>query len=393
MQNVLDYIDWRGDISFETDGFNEVDNLILSILSYLEFENIVPKGIEHSISLLKAAKLYKKTAGKNPSVDRNKFISLLPELLKKAAGSKRYSNIYLSCYEKQTDYEQSKQFSAVIFSISKGLHFIAFRGTDDTIIGWQEDFHMSFMDEVQAQKQAVLYVNTNCAKLSGKFYFGGHSKGGNLAVYAAFHAVENIQDRIIGVFNNDGPGFLNSIIQSVEYQKIIKKITTFVPKSSIIGMLLEHPEGYKVVNSNETGIMQHDAFSWEVKGTRFVYENGLAKNSRILNNTMRAWLSQISMDEREQFLNAVFNIIEATGAQTVSELTNERLSAVDVMIKTYKNMDELTKQHIKKILDMFVAEGQKSLKSTINDDFERILEKGKTITHSIVKKADLKNRS
>ena len=388
MQNILDYIDWRGDISFETDGFNEVDNLILSVLSYLEFDNIVPKGIEYSISLSKAAELYEKTADNIPPVDHNKFLSQLPELLEKAAVSSRYSDIYLSCYEKQTDYEQPEQFSAIMFSISDALHFIAFRGTDDTIIGWQENFHMSFMEEVQAQKQAVLYVNKNCLKLSGKFYFGGHSKGGNLAVYAAIHAIESIQGQIIGVFNNDGPGFLDNIIQSEEYQKIIKKITTFVPKSSVIGMLLEHPEGYKVVSSNETGIMQHDAFSWEVKGTQFVYEDGLAKNSLILNNIMRAWLSQISLNEREQFVDAVFYIIEATGAKTIGELTKEKLNAADAMIKTYKNTDDLTKQHIKKILDMFVAEGQRSIRNAINDDFEHILEKGKTITHSIV--ADFK---
>lgn len=390
MQNILDYIDWRGDISFETDGFNEVDNLIFSVLSYLEFDNIVPKGIEYSISLSKAAELYKKTADKIPSVDHNKLLRRVPELLEKAAGSGRYSDVYLSCYEKQTDYEQSEQFSAVIFSIGKNLHFIAFRGTDDTIIGWQEDFHMSFMDEVQAQKQAVLYVNKNCSKLSGEFYFGGHSKGGNLAVYAAVHSVESIQERIIGVFNNDGPGFLDNIVQSEEYQKIINKITTFVPKSSVIGMLLEHQEEYRVVSSDETVIMQHDAFSWEVKGIQFVYEDGLAKNSLILNNTLRAWLSRISLNEREQFVNAIFYIIEATGAKTIGELTKEKLNAADAMIKTYKNTDDLTKQHIKKVIEMFFAEGQKNLRCTINDDFEHILEKGKTITQSIV--ADLKKQ-
>ncbi|MDD2493722.1 MAG: DUF2974 domain-containing protein [Tissierellia bacterium] len=390
MQNILDYIDWRGDISFEINGFNEVDNLIMSVLSYLEFDNIVPKDSEHSISLSKAAELFRKTADKNPSVDHNKFLKLVPELLEKAACSSRYSDIQLSCYEKQTDYEQSKQFSAVVFSINKNLHFISFRGTDDTIIGWQEDFQMSFMDEVQAQKQAVIYINRICLKLPGKFYFGGHSKGGNLAVYAAVHADEGIQGRIIGVFNNDGPGFLTNIIQSNGYQSIITKIITFVPKSSVIGMLLEHQEEYRVVSSNETGIMQHDAFSWEVKGTQFVYEDGLTKNSLLLNNTLRVWLSQLSIDERSQFVNAIFDIIQATGAKTFGELTKEKLNAADAMIKTYKNTDELTKLHMKKTIEMFFAEGHKTIRSTINDDFELMLEKSKMIKQSIVKKADFK---
>ena len=390
MQNILDYIDWRGDISFETDGFNEVDNLIMSVLSYIEFENIVPENIEYSISLSKAAELYKKTADNNPSVDHNKFLKQVPELLEKVANSSRYKNIHLSCYEKQTDYEKSEQFSAVVFSINKNLHFIAFRGTDDTIVGWQEDFQMSFMDEVQSQKQAALYVNRICLNLSGKFYFGGHSKGGNLAIYAAVHSDESVQERIIGIYNNDGPGFLDNIIQSKEYQKIINRITTFVPKSSVIGMLLEHKEEYRVVSSNESGIMQHDAFSWEVKATQFVYEDGLNKNSIILNNTLRAWLSELSINEREQFVNAIFYIIQATGAKTFGELTKEKLNSADVMIKKYRNTDDLTKLQIKKVIEMFFTEGQKNLKSTISEDLEHILEKSKTIKQSLVKKADLK---
>ena len=184
MQNILDYLDWRGDISFDVDGFNEVDNLIMSVLSYLEFEGIVTHGIgQGSISLLDAAIQYEKNINKLPSTDHNQLLRNVPVLLFKAAHTKRYEKIKLSGYENQIDFEESKQFSAMVFSINSNQHFIAFRGTDDTIVGWQEDFQMSFMDEVHAQKQAVIYVNRTCSNLSGKLYFGGHSKGGNLAVY------------------------------------------------------------------------------------------------------------------------------------------------------------------------------------------------------------------
>lgn len=148
MQNILDYLDWRGDIIFATDGFNEVDNLIMSVLSYLEFEGIVSQGVgQDSISLFEAARQYKENMNKLPSNNHNQLLRNVPKLLFKAAQTKRYGNIQLSGYENQIDYEESKQFSAVVFSIDIDQHFIAFRGTDDTIIGWQEDFQMSFMDE------------------------------------------------------------------------------------------------------------------------------------------------------------------------------------------------------------------------------------------------------
>lgn len=390
MQNILDYLDWRGDISFATDGFNEVDNLIMSVLSYLEFEGIVSQGVgQDSTSLFEAAKQYEQNMNKLPSTDHNQFLKNVPKLLLKAAQTKRYGNIQLSGYENQIDYEESKQFSAVVFSIDNDQHFVAFRGTDDTIIGWQEDFQMSFMDEVHAQKQAVTYINKICSNLSGKFYFGGHSKGGNLAVYAAIHADDKVRDRIIAIYNNDGPGFLPNIIQSEGYQSMVEKIITMIPKSSVIGMLLEHCEEYKVVNSNETGIMQHDAFSWEVKGPAFVYEKCLTKNSLNLNSTVRSWLGQLSVDERKSFVKALFDIINGTRAKTIGELSKEKLLAADAMIKAYKNMDELTKSNLKKTIELFFAESQKTLKNSINEDIDMLRIRQKYIKQDLIKKVDL----
>lgn len=393
MQNILDYLDWRGDISFDVDGFNEVDNLIMSVLSYLEFEGIVTHGIgQGSTSLLDAAMQYEKNMNKLPSTDHNQLLRNVPALLFKAAHTKRYEKIQLSGYENQIDYEESKQFSAMVFSINSNQHFIAFRGTDDTIIGWQEDFQMSFIDEVHAQKQAVIYVNRTCSNLSGKLSFGGHSKGGNLAVYAAMHADEKIRGRIIEIFNNDGPGFLPSIVENEEYQRILKKITTFIPKSSVVGMLLEHGEEYRVVNSNETGIMQHDAFSWEVKGAKFVYEENLTKNSQIFNKTVRLWLSQLTTEERSSFVNAIFNIIKGTSAKTIGELSKEKLFAADAMIKTYKNMDDLTKSNLKKVIELFFIENQKILKTSINEDIDMLRIRHKYIKQDLTKKIDMEKQ-
>ncbi len=209
----------------------------------------------------------------------------------------------------------------MVFSINSEEHFIAFRGTDDTLTGWKEDLQMSFMDEVQSQKQAVIYMNRIFESFAGNFYLGGHSKGGNLAVYAISDATQNAGNRIIGIYNNDGPGFQANIIQSEGYKNILGKIRTLIPKSSVVGMMLERGEEYTVVSSCETGIRQHDAFSWEVRGTNFVCEKKLTKKSANLNITVRACLNKLSIEERSQFADALFDIIQSPGAKTVGELT------------------------------------------------------------------------
>lgn len=299
MQNIFDYLEWRGDLSFERDSFNEVDNLVFSVLAYLEFDRIVPReaGIA-SISLLKAAQEFEKNMDKSSANQYNHFFNQIPRLLSKAANTIRYGDIQLSGYENQVDYEKYKQFSALVFSINSEQHFIAFRGTDDTINGWQEDLQMSFMDEVQAQKQAVIYINRIFPNLSGNFYLGGHSKGGNLAIYAITNATENIRDRIIEIYNNDGPGFQKNIVQSEGYQNILCKIKTLMPKSSVVGMILERGEEYKVVSSCKTGEKQHNPFSWEVKCTTFVYEKRLTKKSTNLKTTLMACANKVSIKER-----------------------------------------------------------------------------------------------
>ncbi|HAU32446.1 MAG TPA: hypothetical protein DCW46_09410 [Desulfotomaculum sp.] len=375
MQNLFDYLEWRGDLSFIRDAFNEVDNLVFSVLAYLNFDGIVSEetGVD-SIPLFEAARQFSKEKYR-PYKDP--FLKLTPALLSRAAQSERYLNIKLSGYVNQYDYENSKQFSAVVFSINNDLHFIAFRGTDYSIIGWKEDFLMSFMDQVQAQNQAVIYTKNIIDNLSGNFYLGGHSKGGNLAVYAAAFVDEKIRERITGVYNNDGPGLHAKIIQSEGYQKALHKIITFVPKSSIIGLLLEHGEEYKIVGSRAASIMQHNAFTWEVKGTNFVYEKGLSKYSLSINAAVRAWLSQVSVDERAQFVDALFNIIQATGAKKIDDLSKEKLAMAVSMIKTYKHMDDLAKSNLKKTVEIFFKESRTAIKDSIRADLNSLFLKKK----------------
>jgi hypothetical protein len=374
MANVFDYLEWRGDLSFAQDRFNEVDNLILSILAYVEYEGLVTAeaGAGHT-TLSDAAGYFSSHEFKSPAFRDNPFFNQIPELLQKAAASVRFGGSELSGYVNQVDFENSNQFSAVVFTIGPGLNYIAFRGTDDTLAGWKEDFEMSFRSEVPAQKQAAEYLESAAAGLKGTLYLGGHSKGGNLAVYAATHCQAGLRDRIAGIFNNDGPGFQADVIQSEGYQAVLGRISTYVPKSSVVGMLLEHGEEYKVVGSTGIGIMQHNAVNWEVKGPSFVHELELTRNSRNLDKALRSWLNNLSSEKKAYFVDALFDIIQAAGAQTVSELTKEKLNSLDVMIKTFKNMDAEHQAMLKDTIDTFIREQQKVFRKSIEEGIDALL--------------------
>ena len=376
MHNIFDYLTWRGDLSFDRDEFNEVDSLIFSVLAYIKFEKIFPGETNGKPRPLnQAAQWFKETMTESSPRERRPFFKYIQQLLYKAAHSQRFRTVQLSNYVNQVDYEKSEQFSAVVFSINDRQHCIAFRGTDNTLAGWKEDFYMSFLDEVPAQKQAVIYMNQVMSRLAGKFYLGGHSKGGNLAVYAAAHATHAERERILAIYNNDGPGFQTRVTQSQGYQSILGKTSTLIPKSSVVGMLLEHWEEYKVVGSSATGLMQHDAFSWQVAGKSFVSEQGLSHSSLAFNKALRAWLEQIPMQQRAEFVDAMFEIIQASGAMTLSDLTKEKWAAADAMIKTYKNMDSATQMNLKKTIELFFAESQRTLRNSISAGFDSFISK------------------
>ena len=376
MNTIIDYLDWRGDLSFNQDPLNEVDNLIFSVLSYSDFSGVVP-GLDKpgSVTLQEAADRIGPAPHEVTTNLTRSFFAALPLLLEKCAQTERFANLQLSHYIDRIEFAKAEQFSAVVFSLDEQLHFIAFSGTDDTLAGWKEDLEMSFREAVPAQRDATRYAQAVMADLSGDFYLGGHSKGGNLAVYAAAHLTPEEQQRIIAVYNNDGPGFLANIIEKEGYQRIIHKVTTFIPQSSVAGILLEHEEKFQIIRSNETGLMQHNAFSWEVLGKHFVYEQELSKSSLVLSQAIRAWLNNISLEERSQFVEALFKVIDATGAKTLSELSEDKLATARAMITTFTQMEEETQTILKKVVESFFAESQKILRSSLGEGVESFMQK------------------
>ncbi len=217
------------------------------------------------------------------------------------------------------------------------------------------------------------YLNDICSQFPGKFYLGGHSKGGNLAVYAAAHTDEITSDRIIAIYNNDGPGFQTSVIKSDGYQRIVDRVRTFLPKSSVIGLLLEQHGKYDVVASRNIGILQHNTFSWEVKGPRFVYAKGLSRSSITMKNAVRSWLENLSLEQREEFVSALFEIIQSTNAKSIGDISKEKLASSIAMINTLNHMDIRTRFHLMNTIRLFFKESGKSLNQSIIAEIDSLL--------------------
>lgn len=351
MANIFDYMEWR-DISLKQVEFNEIDNLILARLSYFPFDGIV----EGKITLKEAYEKYKKI-GTTERILQKEDIDLFPIL----ANSKRFGNIILTNYINNLDPIQEKQFSCITILLPDNTIYVSYRGTDNTIIGWKEDFNMSFSDLIPAQIDAANYLKEVAKQNKGKIRVGGHSKGGNLAVYAAAFCGIRIQNRIINVYNNDGPGFSDKVIVSEEYKKILNKVHTYIPQTSIIGRLLNHEEKTTILKSTETGIMQHDLYSWQVLGDKFVKDE-LTNSSEFIDKTITDWLKEVSSEQRGKFIDTFFEILKETNVETLSEISNKLFTNAKTMVKAYQSLDPESKKMMTKTLEALLKIGRSNIK-------------------------------
>lgn len=352
MANIIDYIKWRGDISFDHAPFNEVDNLILSMLCYVDLDEAVTESFSDEITLKDAADILFK--------DNDVISSMLvinkkdfTELLKIASESKRFSNIRMTHFVNKLDSDIQMQFSAVTYILPNKEIYISFRGTDDTITGWQEDLNISVMDVIPSQQEALNYLIETGNKFSdSRIYIGGHSKGGNLAVYSGIKSPDEITDRIIQVYSNDGPGFMSSNISPDLYERLQNKIINIVPESSVVGMLMNHGEEYSVVKSSSNGLMQHNGFSWEVLGTEFIHKEKIDRKSKILDKSLSKSLEECSVEERKVIIQAVSTVLSSTEAKTLTDMSLDGFKAMTELVQGY---DSLSKES-RKTLNSFIQE-------------------------------------
>ena len=354
--NIFDYINWRGDLTFDKVPVCEVDGLIFSILSYVDYADVVPSeihGVRKPPALLTVTKRYLKahSGGEVPAIGLILSKEIV-KLLVKASKTKRYGLLSPICYVNRICDEEEKQFSAIAFAFENGDTFIAFRGTDDTLVGWKENFNMSFIYPVPAQKEAVAFLEYVASKTKGKIYLGGHSKGGNLAVYAGVKAAKSVGARIERIYSNDAPGFDERFISGADYKAMHERISTFLPQSSVVGMLLEHEESYTVVKSRSTGLLQHNGFSWEVMGGKFIYLDSISSDSRVLDKNMKSFLAEMSREERERFVDSLFDAVSTkTGAKTLTELSSEKMK----LFKVWNELDDVSKVQFRRIAGLLVG--------------------------------------
>lgn len=375
MADLFDYLDWRGDLTLAQAPFNEVDNLILAELSFVDFGGIVAApGAGGAIFLWEAAEQFFARLPADRPVDMGVLVpDAIPLLLRKIADSQRFREMRLSCYVDWLDTEQAVQFSALAVETGDGLYYIAFRGTDDTLAGWKEDFHMACMEEIPAQRMAVDYLRTVARQHPRRrLRVGGHSKGGNLSVYAATFAPPSIQRRIQSVWSNDGPGFHRRLLDSAEYARIAERVVSIVPKSSVVGMLLEHDEDYVVVDSSEQGLLQHDGFSWSVLGDHFVRLDDVTRQSRINDRALKEWVRSMPLDQREKFVEGLFQVLSASGAVTLTDLKEESLKAAGAMIRAMKDMDKDTRDAVLYAVKVLIRSNAKALREELQQEMEKL---------------------
>ena len=369
MANMSDYLKWRGDVPFSVDEFNDVDNLVLAFLAYTVFDGIVPEDGD-GITLEEARNVFFARHDREEVRKEANPIFRAPLLMDDMLTGKRFGSTILSNYVSIIDADKGAQFAALTYRLADGTAYIAYRGTDTSLVGWREDFNMSYLSATEGQRLSVEYLNQMSRRISVPVRVGGHSKGGNFAMYASAFVRSDIRDRIIRVYNNDGPGFRQEVRESPKFEAVVPKVISIVPDTSIIGMLLSSGTSQKVIKSSEKGIMQHDGFSWEVERNDFVPAE-LSAVGRFIRQTQEEWLDGIDDVRRAKFVNTLFSLFEATGAETFSEIADKKLASLEKIISTMGGMPAEERSEFKQIIGLLLNTGKDNALSRASVFFTR----------------------
>ena len=346
MKNIITYVKEQLD-SFEVKPLNRVDSLIFSEVAYFH----LPRELEKLDGWkgVRLAELFRAECFErmfNGVWDGESCRILLSAL----AASPRFRDIQVMGYREQTNAADEKQFAAVTFRIAEDLHYAAFRGTDASSVGWKEDFNMAFQYPVPSQKAAAAYLNEASLHCGGRLIAGGHSKGGNLAVYAGANCEKRTRSRIAKIYSHDGPGFAQEVLDSPAFQEVLSRTEKTVPQSSLIGMLFENLEDFTIVKSRGIGLLQHDPYSWITEDGDFVYPDRLAADARYFDRTLNQWIESLSQEERERFVDGLYDLIEENGIESFTEIRDDRKKNITALLHSVTHMDEETRKFMQQSL-------------------------------------------
>ncbi len=364
------YLEEYGDISFAERPMNDVDSLVLCQLAYLKFDGMVPdvKDDKGSVKLREVA----------AHPDREKLFAderfekdnrrLLDGMLR----GRRFANLKLNCYIDVVEKEWETQFAAVTFVLDDGTIFVAFRGTDESIIGWKEDFNMAFLESVPSQALSVKYLNMVTKRFHNEFYVGGHSKGGNLAVYSAMHCAPHVQKRIRKIYSLDGPGFHPRTLERCDYERIADKVIKIMPHSSMVGMVFEWDTCYRVVEARSFGLLQHNLFNWRVKAGEFIPAEDIYERAKRKSSTFNEWIVAQDEEHIRLFVDTLYKVISASEADDLMAITADWKSSMLSMVTALKEVDEETAQVLQKIIKELFELGRVRRRQRVGKSFRKL---------------------
>lgn len=344
MSNILDYISWRGDLPFSSYKLNEIDKLILMRLSYLPFGNLGLKK-DSTISIKNIMERMQHISEEYFIwADDKKLITLL-------GNSPRFKDLILSDFVEFSDKSLEKQFAAIIINLEENLKVVSFRGTDMSLIGWKEDFNMTFKNNVPSQIEGVYYLNEIGNKYKNSdFILLGHSKGGNIAMYASIYCIDYIKLNIREIVTADSPGLSEEILNDIKYNDIKNKIVSYIPQTSIVGRILELGNDYTVVQSSGKGFMQHDIYTWDIGPTFLIQIKDASKESDFANNVIKEYLNKTTPEDREKFINIVFEVLLSLEVETVTDIPKLLLKNTNKALKKYKNISKEDKLQVENMM-------------------------------------------
>ena len=340
--DIFDYVKKYGDVTFELKPFNDIDNLVFSMLSYLDYTDTSINIKDHTIEYIAREyfKLNKYSFVRRKGIAQKDAYLLLEEVVK----TKRYKDIIMHDYVYSTSI--NKQFSAMMFRINDNLEYMSFEGTDELISGWKEDLYLSCIFPVPAQRDAIKYANEHIKIFGPNVIIGGHSKGGNLALVAGMYTKALKQFRVLKVYNNDGPGLRLREFNSKEYRRLKRKYIHIVPDSSMIGILLRN-DTYTVVKSTRNNIFAHAIATWKIDDDKLMLGT-LSKKSKQLEQSIISWLMNHSDVEKDKMVTELFTAIENANIKSIQEIND--IPKLIKLIENIRNIDDETKEIIKSLI-------------------------------------------
>ena len=345
---ILEYLEKYGDIPLSIKPMNDVDSLVLCQLSYLKFDGLVP-GVRDNKPSVTLRQLYEHENYENLYTDE-RYVKVNRSLFEHLLAGRRFRNMRLNCYINMVEDERETQFSATTFILEDGTLFIAFRGTDESIIGWKEDFNMTYMSPVPGQEYSVKYLNMVTGKLHNPFYVGGHSKGGNLAMYSAMNVVPSVQDRIKKIYCMDGPGFRPETLQKCGYENVASRVVRIIPQASLVGMIFAPNEDYRVVRSHNTWLTQHDPFSWEVEDDRFVEAPDIDKKAKKSDRNFNQWILTLNEKQLKTFSDTFYRVMKEAGIEDLVAFAEQPKKSMKALLATMRVLDGETREILLEIV-------------------------------------------